>query len=155
MHRAGTWIKRSNIGYRAPSRTEALNHGGSVVFSVPGPAGDVRHVGAGCTQGVCGGVYRVYTGYVHGVLRCKRPESTFFTLLRTAFTPLLHSFDTVLTPFTPFSHLFSCFTLTPHRMFYIFYSQPRRHTGDIELVAVKHENSAERKTVRVRKAVKA
>ena len=125
MHRAGTWIKRSNIGYRPPSRTEARIHGGSVLFAVPRQAGDVRHVGAGCTQGVCGGVYGggirgMYTVF-YGVNGQNRP---FYSFTHRFFYT---SFYTVLVRYTD---------TAPHVLYP--FSRPRRHAGDTELVELKH-----------------
>jgi len=61
MHRARTQNERLYLRLGAPSRTEAVIHGGSVVSHRTLLSGRRRVAGGGCTQGV----YGVYTGYVH------------------------------------------------------------------------------------------
>ena len=115
MHRARTQIKRLFIRTLAPSRTEGLSHGGSVISSACGGAAVLLRLPSTACAWVYPGIGRVYTGCIRGV--------------RAVFTAVLLPFTAVYCTFTPF---LSSFTPVLHRLL-----RARRHTGDVELVEVK------------------
>ena len=85
-----------------------------------------------------GGVPRCIRGGVYGYVHVFTPLFTALPRVNGQNRPFLHRVRKTL---TPLPHRFAPF-------FLLLLFLTRRHTGDVELVELKRENSAVRKTVR-------